>query len=406
MAEITRRKLLGAAALTAGAAALPANAASAATPQTADAPTTTPERAAWNAFCDRLRDLGAQLEAPGVPDYPGARAEGLRALGRLVALGLDRFVEFADTAHPGFYDLQTAVRKYLGDNPDQTYRVAEIDGRGRYRIRGNARGAAGVEIGVYAGTFNKGEAKQARRLVAMVDEGKLALDAGGGFDVFLSPDASEHPDVVLAPDSNSVLIRTYFWDRALREAHTMPHIVRTDVATAAPMPDLERVARGMQAAAAFVDGSLDFWRAWCNRLRALPPNQFEVMPDDGTLQTPDGVRYLQGWVMLDAGQQLELTIDPKDAPAYWNLVLQNAWGETPDWRTHPIARNNRELKPGDDGRVRVVVAHTDPKRPGVHWLDMAGRRELLLALRWRGKSALPKVETTTRGAASNGPRSR
>ena len=34
-------------------------------------------------------------------------------------LALERFVEHGDVDRPEFFDLQTPIRKYMGDNPDQ-----------------------------------------------------------------------------------------------------------------------------------------------------------------------------------------------------------------------------------------------------------------------------------------------
>ena len=360
----------------------------------------TPESAistgeAWVAFCDSLKPLANHIVGPSSEDDLQLRTDGLRALGRLVSLGLDRFVEHGDPRHPSFYDLQTPTRKYLGDNPDQSYRSAAIEGSGTYRIRGDASGAAAIEICVYAGSFRSDEDAPGggRRLVDSLDETSIVFADGDRFEIFLrphdAPAARARNELCLSPDANSVLIRTYFWDRSLRTSHALPNIERIDVDGPRPPLDAETLLRGWLATAMFVDGSLGWWNDFPGIRTA--PNELIEMPDDGTVQTPSRVRYLNGRVEIAEDEALVLDFRPENEPAYWSWVLQNLWGETPDWRDRPIVKNNRELARDADGRVRVVIAHRDPGHP--NWMDMSGHQRLLLSLRWRGESPLPAVTT-------------
>lgn len=358
-----------------------------------------PERAvstgeAWVAFCDALKPLANHITGPYSQDDLQLRTEGLRALGRLVSLGLDRFVEHGDPRRPSFYDLQTATRKYLGDNPDQSYRSAAIEGSGTYQIRGDAAGAAAIEICVYAGSFRSDEDAPGggRRLVDSLDETSIVFADGDRFEIFLrphdAPAARAQNELRLSPDTNSVLIRTYFWDRSLRTSHALPSIERLDVDGPRPPLSPEALLRGWLATAMFVDGSLGWWNDFAGIRTA--PNELIEMPDDGTVQTPSRVRYLNGRIEIAEDEALLIDFRPENEPAYWSWVLQNLWGETPDWRDRPIVRNNRELARDPDGRVRLVIAHGDPGHP--NWMDMSGHQRLLLSLRWRGESALPRVE--------------
>jgi len=350
---------------------------------------------AWVAFCDALKPLAGHVTGPAAGDDLQLQTEGMRALGRLVSLGLDRFVEHADPRSPSFYDLQTPSRKYLGDNPDQSYRGAAIEGGGTYRLRGSTEGTAGVEIGVYAGSFRSDADGPGggRRLVDSLDESSLAIEDDGSWEILVRPDStpglSAHNELRLAPDANSILVRTYFWDRDLRVAHTMPTIERLDVEGPRALVTPETLIKGWIATAMFVDGSLGWWNDFQGIQTA--PNELIEMPDDGTVQTPSLVRYLNGRVELTSDEALLVDFVPENEPAYWSWVLQNLWGETPDWRDRPIVRNNRDVTREADGRVRLVVAHRDPGHP--NWMDMSGHARLVLSLRWRGASALPAVTT-------------
>ena len=351
---------------------------------------------AWVRFCEQLKPLARHVTGPESLGRLLNQTEGLRCLGRLVSLGLERFVEHGDPQFPGFYDLQTTTRKYLGDNPDQTYRVATLEGGGTYRIRGDVREAAGVEISVYAGSFRSDDERTSggRRLVDSLDESRLEIGEDGSFEVLAAPggaSGSSPPGnrLTLAPDADSLLIRTYYWDRRRRLEHAMPTIERLDVSGPRPPLTPEALLRGMGATVAFVDGSLEWW----NRFQGLgtEPNRLIVMPDDGTVQTPTLLRYLNGYIEIAEDQALVIEFTPEAEPGYWNWVLQNVWGETLDWRDRPVVLNNREVVRGKDGAIRIVISH---RNPGVsNWMDMAGHRRLLLSLRWRGSEPLPEVTT-------------
>ena len=377
--SLSRRDLMaGAASLTLGALAAPAH---------AESPGVT---ALWEKFCDALRPLAAHLGRPIGASDPLTDLEGVRCLSRLVALGLDQVLEYADPKHPAFFELQTATRKYLGDNPDQTYRTAVIDGASEYRVRTSTAGAVAFEVGVYAGSF-RSDAKSGsggRRLVASLDERRVAPGADGILEFTLGPGSRPGNHLQTAPDANSLLVRTYFHDRAVRSAHALPTIERLGPAEPLAPLSAEALTRGLLGAVAFVDGSLAFW----NRFEGIrtAPNTLVVMPDDGAVQTPRAVRYLNGIVAPKDDEALLVELSPKDEPSYWNVVLQNLWGETLDWRYLPVVRNNRELVHDPDGKVRIAISHRPTNAvPSQNWMSMAGHRSLLLSLRWRGESALP-----------------
>ena len=53
--------------------------------------------------------------------------------------------------------------------------------------------------------------------------------------------------------------------------------------------------------------------------------------------------------------------------------------------------NHRQIRPGSNGRFRLVVAHHDP---GVaNWLDTEGQGEGLITHRWIGVAERPQIDT-------------
>ena len=194
-----------------------------------------PSVAAWREFCETMADAGEMVLAPGVPDDPNVRAEGIRTLSRYLTFALERCLERGDPTRPAFVDVQTPIRKYMGDNPDQTYFSAVVSGDRSYRVKASAAGTVAVEIGVYAGDF--GSNSEGRRLVSAVEDTSLQLNAHGTYELLLTPDPdpSDPNQLRLDPDSSSVLIRTYFTDLQVRLAHRKPTIEAIPAPEPTPM---------------------------------------------------------------------------------------------------------------------------------------------------------------------------
>ena len=330
--------------------------------------------------------------APGAPDDADVRAEGIRALSRFVTFGLEQCLERADPARPEFVDVQTTIRKFMGDNPDQTYFSANIDGNRSYRVNATMAGAVAVEISVYAGNF-AGEG--GRRLVDAVEDTSLRVDPDGSYELLLTPDPEpDNPNQLrLEPDSSSVLIRTYFTDLSVRQGHPRPAIKALPASGPTPMLTPEQLQLGLEIAALFTAGAFDWWvKHKQEKLQTAPINTFPPLVDEGDMHTPENVRYLSGEWRLGPNEALVVDFDPSGGADYWAWVLLNHWGETVDWRTRTAVINGDTAVRRDDGTVRLVVAHQDPGLP--NWLDTAGHPAGSLSLRWfRSDAPLPTADT-------------
>ncbi|WP_205865642.1 hypothetical protein [Mycolicibacterium porcinum] len=145
------------------------------------------EVAAWNAFVDGLRTAGEQLAAD-TADLPEAeRADGFRALLRAVSNQLGR-VE-VDRDKPEFIAFNGWRQKFLMDNPDFRYWVADVRSDGRYRIRGNRGDAAYVSITVYGAGGGDPQA------VSRIDSETITFDADGGYEVTVAHDRPQSGSV-------------------------------------------------------------------------------------------------------------------------------------------------------------------------------------------------------------------
>src|SRR5262245_35037715 len=102
-----------------------------------DSPEDAALRAAWGAFCDRLRAAGDRVFKDENPATPLQRADAFRFLTQNLGQAFDLALETKDTRYPVLHAFRTPLRKLGGDAADLTYRQAWIDGESEYRITGN-----------------------------------------------------------------------------------------------------------------------------------------------------------------------------------------------------------------------------------------------------------------------------
>jgi len=354
-------------------------------------PAPSPEQAlmngkAWEDFCDVLKAAGAEILGRSVPASAIDRSEGYRYLTRLLGLGLDTLLEYADPAMPEFFRLQSAHRKYAGDNPDQLYDHAVINAEHRYRIRGTFAETVLIEVGVYAGSFT-GE-NQKRRLVSYLDETMIHFGDDGRFEIVLSAEPHAGNWARLEPDAEFVLVRRYFKDP--RNKQQQPMVIERVDGSPVPTPLVPAAtARGLIGAAEFVQGNARIWKKWVERVRSRTLNTLAPMIDTGDLQTPGGVKYLDGYWQLRPEEALLIEFEPPNVP-YWGFLIMNYWMESLDWRYRPVSINNYQVQLDSDGKARLVVAHRDPGHP--NWLDTCGHNEGLMSMRCaRLTGASPQV---------------
>ena len=324
------------------------------------------------------------------------RREGYRLLSRTVGLGFDRFLEYGQPDVPDFYRLQSAHRKFAGDNPDQLYHASAIDGNRSYRIRGrwsNDRVATAlIEFGVYGGGLSFDDENAKRRLVGYLDESDLILDDDGSFEVTLS--AQPHPGnwIRLEDDAENVLVRRYF--SSPQQSDPLPleiELIDEEPATA-PLAQAD-LARGLIGTGAFLVETVKIWGGWYpGVLERLGPNRLGLLPDEGDLLTPAEMTYLEGGWEISADEALLLRFVPPDVP-YWGFLPMNIWMESFDWRVAPVSINNFSATPAEDGSVTIVVAEQDPGLP--NWIETLGHRRGLMAFRFArlGEQPVPEVAT-------------
>jgi len=336
---------------------------------------------AWVDFCEGLRRAGDVVLREGSPRDPFDRAEGFRYLSRLARGALETFVECSDPDFPVFRRPAHETLKIGADNPDNHYQSATVSGRNEYVIRGRRNTVHYLGIGTYYGNYGSSARRGQSGYIEDFD-----VSPDGRFEVTLSCDERPGSWLRMEPDTDLVIVRQTFQERA-REAIAELTIERVGGPPAPAPVTPEGVDAGLQAAAAWVEGTARLFADWAEgfakRTNDLP--RFDAAVATAAHGDPNIV-YYHGYWELGPDEAYVVEVTPPDCD-YWNFQVNNHWMESLDYRYHRVALNHHEAARRPDGSVRLVLAHEDPGVP--NWLETAGHRRGTCCLRWVGAREHP-----------------
>ena len=348
--------------------------------------------ASWSYLAEAMEDASATVDALAESELE--RREGYRMLARTLGLGFDRFLEFADPAAPDFFRLQSATRKFAGDNPDQLYHAATIDGAHTYRIRGRWAGEGVttrlLELSVYGGGLSFDDDGAKRKLVGYLDERELEIDTDGRFEVVVGPAVTGKNTIRTSDEAQSLLVRRYFASPQRDDELPLSIELVGEDPSRVPL-DARALAKGLIGSGVFLREVVKIWGGWYPDVRARHgANVLRPLVDEGDLLTPAGMHYLEGAWELAEDEALVLRFEPPDVP-YWGFLPMNIWMESFEWRVAPVSINGDTAVRAGDGSVTIVLAEQDPGHP--NWLATLGHRRGLMSMRVArlGERRLPEV---------------
>jgi hypothetical protein len=336
-------------------------------------------QAKWAEFCDALKAAGALLGEDGVPQDEQTQAEGLRYLSRIARAALEWYVEFNDPEFPELYKPSHETIKIGADNPDNIYEKAVIDGRYDYLLTGH-RGTVdyismATSKGSYAENFKQIE-------TGFLDSNALATADDGSFQIVLSRNEHEGNWLPIDKDSESLLIRQTFLDRAT-ESPALFQIRRRD-SGATPEPlNLTTATANFDKAIAFYQNTLGLFARWSQQI-IENPNTLPLW-DQSFCQSVGGdpnILYYHGHFKLKAGQAFRIRLERVPKCQTWNLQVDNYWMESLDYRYQRISLNKHGAAVNTDGSVTLIV--TPANLDTVNTLSTAGHTEGTLCFRWVG----------------------
>lgn len=336
---------------------------------------------AWDEFCDALKHAGQQVLRPEAPATEIDRAEGYRYLSRLLRIGLEMHLEFADPDFPGFFLPSHETGKIGADNPDNLYYFAKINGAHDYVIRGTRGTVSYLSIGTQKGGY---ETDGTLTPTGFIDAKDLKLDAEGRFEIVLSQSqpAGAANWLRVEPASNAVIVRQTFLDRSVERPSQMK--IERLHKNAAPAPlSAERLQKGLGNAARFVEGTATLFANWAQgflpQVNTLPPQ--DQAPFRAAGGDPNIFYYHSAWQLAD-DEALVVHVPRIPECRFWNFQINNWWMESLDYRHHRICHNQHSATLDADGGVTLVLAHRDPGH--ANWLETAGHARGTMCFRWVG----------------------
>lgn len=343
----------------------------------------------WDEFCESLKIAGREVLAPGVPTDALTRAEGWRYLTRLLRLSLEKNLEFADPNYPQFYSLSHETAKIGNDNPDNFYQNCAVDGSLDYRIYGNCGAVDYLSIESKAGSFAGGGDMAP---TGHVELAQLQRDSQGNFELLVS--AREQPGnwLPMTAASDNLLVRQTFRDRA-NERRAELHIECLNPAGSDTL-DPARFADQLAAVTPFVTGTAGLFRQWMevfsSHINQLPGNDQQMCLRSGG---DPAIYYHNSYWQLAPEEALLIEFEPPQQCRTWNFQLSNYWMESLDYRYHRICVNQHSAVVSADGKIRIVVAHSDPGTLWPNWVSTAGHECGAMLLRYVEARDFPPVAT-------------
>jgi len=351
----------------------------------------------WADFCRALEKAGDSVEFYAPNDDDLDRAEGYRYLTRMLRLGLGVELEHSDPDRPVIWESETPTQKFGGNNPDELYYEAVIDGRSTYRVRGSRGTTPLIELTVYDGRIGS-DSRSA--YVDHLTEAELTVAEDGSFEVVLSPEPHPGNWIRTTPEARILFIRQYRFDWSTDEPARM-QIAREGPALPPPPPlSMAELERKLQRTAGFVAGNAELWPRYSAMALAIKKNAFmpAMVEEDesrtGDTQMPQGHTLQPGAFEIAPDEALVIEFTPPAELSYWGFSLLNRWYESLDYRYASVHTNQLRATANADGRVRLVVAHRDPG--AANWISTTGHRHGTMLFRWtrpRPDTRYPEIET-------------
>jgi hypothetical protein len=348
-------------------------------------PTDRPELDSWKRFCQRLEALGERLVEDDFPNAAGDRAEGIAHLADQVACWLGWATGHSDPAAPFFHRSNDLVTQWGGPNQDNAYHHARIDPERRYRIRGRMHSCESFALTLRVGFMHMPE----WGTKATLSSDELGLGPGDDFEILLGNDG-EDPEWMPIPEGvTTVSLREYYLDWKTED----PAVFTIECLDDVPAPariDSSDVAERLDLALDQIEHSIHYWNDYLREHRGRGTDN-TFAPQLTVAKGLGAARYSFCFWKLAPDEVLYIETDLPIA-RYWGLQLATlGWFEPID-PVHRISSiNQRQARPSLDGRLRIAVAHSDPRVP--NWLDTAGHTEGLITFRFFWPEHEPSPQT-------------
>jgi len=335
--------------------------------------TATPELEAWRRFCRAMESMGERLLGADFPSGPADRVEGIAHLADQVSCWLGWAIAHGDPETPFFHRSNDLFTQWGGPNQDNAYHHARIDPARRYRVAGRMHACEHFVITLRVGFMHMPE-WGTRAAVSSVDQG---IGPGDDFELYFGGDGSDTAFIPIPDGVTTLSLREYYVDWQIREPATFTIECLDDVS--APSPDGLRLASQIEHAQAQVEHSMLGWNRYLAEHRARGTDN-TFAPQQTVAKGLSDARYAFLFWRLAPDEALVIETE-EPAARYWGLQLATlGWFEPVDPIHRITSINQHQAWKHPDGRLRFVLAHSDPGVP--NWLDLGGHAEGLCTYRW------------------------
>ena len=344
-----------------------------------DGPADKELKAAWDGFCDRLKEAGDKVFKDANPPDPLLRADAYRFLTQNLSQAFPLALETKDPAYPQIHYFTHPTMKLGGDVADFTYRQAWISGDYTYKITGRKGTARWFNLTVQGPKPEKipgtdwpplhepfGDIPECNIL-----GGKIEADADGNFELFIGGEERPGNWLPTTPGSRKLFIREAF--DAWGETPTTLTIERVGMDAPRPLPTADRMVEAMDWAGKFVTGFMTDWpeHSWMTSGGVCDPGQLNTFPGASANTADDAKRGRMAAHMiwrLQPDEALIVEMDMHDG--FWIFGMGSVFVGSMDFLHRPVSYTPARTKVDSDNVVRFVMSHDDP---GVHnWLDTQG----------------------------------
>jgi hypothetical protein len=337
-------------------------------------------QSAWQVFCERLQEAGNRVFKDYNPPTALQRADAFRFLTQNLGQAFDLALETKDTRFPVIHTFCTPFCKLGSDSADFLYQQAWIDGQSVYRLSGNKGTARFLNFTVQGprpptqpGTDWPslhepfGDIPEANLFGQQLD-----TDWDGNFELFIGGPRRGTNWLPTTPGSRKLFLRQGF-DR-WTELPARLHIERVGMAEPRPIPTPEVLTTAMDWAGRFLTGLMNDWPEHPYRYSGgvVDPVNVNAFPldvkGDATSDRRRGRAVAHMCWQLAADEALIIEFNSHDG--FWMMTNMGAFFNSMDYLYRPVSYTPSRSKVNTDGKVRLILSHTDPGYD--NWLDTQG----------------------------------
>ncbi|SNT17794.1 Protein of unknown function [Sphingomonas laterariae] len=334
--------------------------------------------AAWDEFQQAASDSAAFVrQHPFFKDAEN-RASAYAYLSSMLLARIEEDIVF-DGDFPYFRVLDHRIREG-GDNPDQRYLMASLNGGETYRVWGKLGKNRRLDFQIYAG--DPFVAGSGGRSASAISFEQLKVEPDGTFELWLSPDKRPGNWMDNPKDANQLWVRQIFSDWS-NETPGDVHIDRVGhEGDLKPVLSDAAMARRLRKAAADLRTHVRVWPTMVGaRYLNRPPNTISQPTDPSALGGVPGRFMVAGNFDLAPDEALIVRTWPASGN-YQGIQLADLWFSSLEYGNRQTSLTGDQAIKSKDGSYYFVIAGRDP---GVaNWLDTTGRRRGAILLRFDG----------------------